>query len=114
MSSTFWKILCAVFLIALPVAVSGCGSSDQAASGGKKTVHVGGTVAVTSTMDPAKEWMGWYAVRYGVGETLFRLDDAMKPQPWLAEKAENVEPTVWRITLKDNVTFSNGTKDDRR
>ena len=110
MSSTFWKILCAVFLIALPVAVSGCGSSDQAASGGKKTVHVGGTVAVTSTMDPAKEWMGWYAVRYGVGETLFRLDDAMKPQPWLAEKAENVEPTVWRITLKDNVTFSNGTK----
>ena len=110
MSSTFWKILCAVFLIALPVAVSGCGSSDQAASGGKKTVHVGGTVAVTSTMDPAKEWMGWYAVRYGVGETLFRLDNEMKAQPWLAEKAENVEPTVWRITLKDNVTFSNGTK----
>ena len=61
-------------------------------------------------MDPAKEWMGWYAVRYGVGETLFRLDDSMKPQPWLAEKAENVEPTVWRITLKDNVTFSNGEK----
>ncbi len=34
----------------------------------------------------------------------------MKPQPWLAEKAENIEPTVWRITLKDNVTFSNGEK----
>ena len=104
------KRLCAAFLIAVPLTVAGCGGSDQPADGGKKIVRVGGTVAVTSSMDPAKEWLGWYAVRYGVGETLFRLDDNMKPQPWLAEKAENVEPTVWRITLKDNVTFSNGEK----
>ena len=103
------KRLCATLLLAVPLAMSGCGGSDQAADS-KKVVRVGGTVAVTSSMDPAKEWMGWYAVRYGVGETLFRLDDSMKPQPWLAEKAENVEPTVWRITLKDNVTFSNGEK----
>jgi len=103
------KRLCAALLLTVPLAMSGCGGSDQAADS-KKIVRVGGTVAVTSSMDPAKEWMGWYAVRYGVGETLFRLDDSMKPQPWLAEKAENVEPTVWRITLKDNVTFSNGEK----
>ena len=103
------KRLCAALLLAVPLTMSGCGGSDQAADS-KKIVRVGGTVAVTSSMDPAKEWMGWYAVRYGVGETLFRLDDSMKPQPWLAEKAENVEPTVWRITLKDNVTFSNGEK----
>lgn len=103
------KRLCAALLLAVPLAVTGCGGSDQAADS-KKIVRVGGTVAVTSSMDPAKEWLGWYTVRYGVGETLFRLDDSMKPQPWLAEKAENVEPTVWRITLKDNVTFSNGEK----
>ena len=75
------KRLCAAFLIAVPLAVTGCGGSDQPADGGKKIVRVGGTVAVTSSMDPAKEWLGWYAVRYGVGETLFRLDDNMKPQP---------------------------------
>ena len=92
------KRLCAALLLAVPLTMSGCGGSDQAADS-KKIVRVGGTVAVTSSMDPAKEWMGWYAVRYGVGETLFRLDDSMKPQPWLAEKAENVEPTVWHITL---------------
>ena len=103
------KRLCAALLLAVPLTMSGCGGSDQAADS-KKIVRVGGTVAVTSSMDPAKEWLGWYTVRYGVGETLFRLDDSMKPQPWLAEKAENVEPTVWRITLKDNVTFSNGEK----
>ena len=105
----FFQILCAALLLALPIAMTGCGSSEQAADT-KKIVRVGGTVAVTSTMNPAKEWNGWYAVRYGVGETLFRLDDEMKPQPWLAEKAENVGPTVWRITLRDNVTFSNGEK----
>ena len=104
-----WQMLFAALMVALPLAMSGCGGTQTAADT-KKVVHVGGTVAVTSTMDPAKEWMGWYAVRYGVGETLFRLDDDMKPQPWLAEKAENVEPTVWRITLRSNVTFSNGEK----
>ena len=24
-------------------------------------------------MDPAKGWDGWYIVRYGVGETLFKV-----------------------------------------
>ena len=111
MKFNFRKALCAALMVALPVALAGCGGSDAPAAGGKKIVHVGGTVAVTSgTMDPAKDWNGWYAVRYGVGETLFRLDNEMKAQPWLAEKAENIEPTVWRITLKDNVTFSNGEK----
>ena len=111
MKLNFRKALCAALMLALPVSLSGCGGADTSADGGKKIVHVGGTVAVTSgTMDPAKEWNGWYAVRYGVGETLFRLDDEMKPQPWLAEKAENLEPTVWRVTLKEGVTFSNGEK----
>jgi len=111
MKFNFRKALCAALMVALPVSLAGCGGSDAPAAGGKKIVHVGGTVAVTSgTMDPAKDWNGWYAVRYGVGETLFRLDNEMKAQPWLAEKAENIEPTVWRITLKDNVTFSNGEK----
>ena len=67
------KRLCAALLLAVPLAMSGCGGSDQAADS-KKIVRVGGTVAVTSSMDPAKEWLGWYAVRYGVGETLFRPD----------------------------------------
>ncbi|EKU72020.1 ABC transporter substrate-binding protein [Selenomonas sp. F0473] len=111
MKFNFRKALCAVLMAAVPLAAAGCGGSDTSADGGKKIVHVGGTVAVsTGTMDPAKEWNGWSAVRYGVGETLFRLDDALQPQPWLAEKAENLEPTVWRITLKEGVTFSNGEK----
>ena len=105
------KRLCAAFLIGVPLAMSGCGGSDQAASDTKKVIHVGGMNAVsTGSIDSGKEWNGWYTVRYGIGETLFRLDEKMNPQPWLAQKAENVEPTVWRITLKDNVTFSNGEK----
>ena len=99
--------LCALALVALSFALLGCGT--QNAADGKKIIRVGGTLDVTdSTMDPAKEWTGWYVLRCGIGETLFRLDDEMRPQPWLAERAENISPTDWRITLKDNVVFSNG------
>ena len=101
--------LCALGLAALSFALLGCGT--QNAANGKKIIHVGGTLDVTdSTMDPAKEWAGWFVLRCGIGETLFRLDDEMRPQPWLAERAENISPTDWRITLKDNVVFSNGEK----
>ena len=36
-------------------------------------------------MDPHEAYQGWSAIRYGVGETLFKFDDAMQPQPWLAK-----------------------------
>ena len=101
--------LCALGLAALSFALLGCGTQNAAT--GKKIIHVGGTLDVTdSTMDPAKEWAGWFVLRCGIGETLFRLDDEMRPQPWLAERAENISPTDWRITLKNNVVFSNGEK----
>ena len=59
-------------------------------------------------MDPAKGWDGWYIVRYGVGETLFKVGDGLKIEPWLAEKFEKIDDLTWKITLKKNVTFSNG------
>ncbi|RKV75416.1 MAG: ABC transporter substrate-binding protein, partial [Streptococcus sp.] len=49
-------------------------------------------------------------VRYGVGETLFKMDDKLEVKPWLAEKIEAVSDLEWKITLKDKVTFQNGEK----
>ncbi len=98
-------LLLVVMVIA--VALSGCGNKKET---GDKTVKVGGTSAVTDTMDPASEWKGWYTVRYGVGETLFKLNKELTPEPWIAEKYENVDDTTWKITIKDGVTFSNGEK----
>lgn len=90
---------------------AGCGGGDKkAAAGGDKTIRVAGTVSVNNSLDPAKGWDGWYIVRYGVGETLFKLGEGLKPEPWLAEKAEKVDDLTWKITLKKDLTFSNGEK----
>ncbi len=48
--------------------------------------------------------------RYGVGETLFKMDDQLEPQPWLAEKIEQPSQLEWKITLRNDVTFQNGEK----
>ena len=56
--------------------------------------------------DPYKA--GWLAVPSGLSETLFRLGDNLKPEPWLANHANQVEPNIWEITLRQDVTFHNG------
>ena len=86
--------------------ISGCGGEKKGE--GDKIVRVAGTVSVSTTMDPAKDWEGWYIVRYGVGETLFRISGNLKVEPWLAESFEKLDDLTWKITLKKNVTFSNG------
>lgn len=75
---------------ACSVFISGCGDDKKAAA--DKIVRVAGTVSVSSSsMDPAKGWDGWYIVRYGVGETLFKVGDGLKIEPWLAEKFEKID-----------------------
>lgn len=94
-------------LTACSLMITGCGGDSKKAD---KTVRIGGTVSVSTTMDPAKGWEGWYTVRYGVGETLFKVGKGLKAEPWLAEKFERLDPLTWKITLKKNLTFSNGEK----
>lgn len=59
-------------------------------------------------LNPRDAYCGWSCLRYGVGETLFRFDDAMTPQPWLATGYEFVDKTHCRIDLREGVTFSSG------
>lgn len=96
-------VLSAVTLIILGLVGCGQTSSD-------KIIRIGGTTVVSSSVDPAKDWEGWYTVRFGVGETLFKLDKDLVPQPWLAAKSEQRDPQTLVITLKDKLTFSNGEK----
>lgn len=98
-------------MMMLSVVLTGCmGDNASSTSTGEKIIRLGGGGAVTASVDPGKDWEGWYTVRYGVGETLFKLDKELIPQPWLAEKVEQRDPLTWAITLRDKVTFSNGEK----
>ena len=46
-----------------------------------------------------KGWDGWYIVRYGVGETPFKVEDGLKIEPWLAEKFEKIDDLTWKKSL---------------
>ena len=59
-------------------------------------------------IDPHNAYSGWACIRYGVGETLFRYTDTMEIEPWLAADWEQADALTWRITLRDNITFSTG------
>jgi len=98
-------------------ALVGCGATAKKetgseSAGGKKVLVFGDTTFNAeneeATIDPHDTYCGWPAVRYGVGETLFKFNDQMELEPWIAESYENVDELTWNITLKDGVTFSNG------
>ncbi|RCV65853.1 peptide/nickel transport system substrate-binding protein [Methanophagales archaeon] len=61
------------------------------------------------TVDPAVGWTGWYVRKAGIYETLFANDENMVLTPELATDYERVSDTEWEISLREGVTFHDGT-----
>ncbi len=59
-------------------------------------------------LNPHDNYSGWSAIRYGVGETLFRFNEAMEIRPWLAAGYEQIDDYTMKIELRDDVVFSSG------
>lgn len=59
-------------------------------------------------VNPHFKYAGWAAMRYGVGETLFRYSNTMQIEPWLATSYELLDPLTWKLTLREGIAFSNG------
>ena len=100
-------------LLAGAIALGGCGQAGKNAGGEK--VFTYGTMAYGVAMEnagtnPHESYCGWSTIRYGIGETLFRFNEKMELEPWIAESFEQVNPFTVKIKIKDNVTFSNGKK----
>ena len=104
----------AVLASVLAAAVfAGCGAGGDKAA--KEKVFTYGTMAYGVAMEnagtnPHVSYNGWSTLRYGIGETLFRFNDKMEPEPWLAESFEQVDDYTVKIKLRDDVVFSNGKK----
>ena len=63
----------------------------------------------SSVPDPRARQNGWLSNRAGVSETLLGLGYDMTMQPRLAESFENISPTEWKLILRANVRFHDGT-----
>lgn len=108
------KLLTALLAAALGISLlAGCGkSADKKQSAEGKTFTYAtmayGVAMGNAGLNPHQTYSGWSAVRYGVGETLFRFNSAMELEPWLASGYERLDDYTIKITLKPNVVFSNG------
>ena len=92
------------------VVVLSAGSAACAEEG--KHLTAGATTGFfgAESLDPAYNWDSWIMSIYGITENLFRLNNNFEPQPWLCESWENTDDLTWVLTLRDDVTFSNGNK----
>ena len=91
-----------IFIIAF--LLMGCSQRNQK----KEKVFTMGTEEFSKGIDPSNEWDGWYTMRYGIGETLFSLDENLHPQPWLASGYRAISANIWEIDLKSGILFSDG------
>ena len=119
MKRTTKKILTLGMTAALATgALAGCGSSGSgngtaAQSGsadGEKVLTFGCQNYGDGLVDPTNQTnAAWNCMRYGVGEALFRFNDNMEVEPWLAESYEvSDDHLTWTIKLKDGIKFSDG------
>ena len=97
-----------IFGAALAAAVMGSSAGAQ-----EEKSFVYGTTGYSEEMgdaglNPHDNYSGWSAIRYGVGETLFKYNDNMEVEPWLATDYEFIDDTTVEITLRDGVQFSSG------
>ena len=97
---------------AASLAVSSGGLAAQAASLAQGTT--GGELIVGATQDgyrnePNRANIGMYPLNPNVFESLVRLTPDYQVEPLLAETWEFVEPNTWRFTLRQGVTFHDGT-----
>ena len=102
-------------IIAASALMTGCGGDNKSAD--DKSTFTYGTVAYGVAMenvgtDPHESYSGWSTIRYGIGETLFKFNEHMRLEAWIAESFEQIDDFTIRIKIKDNVTFSNGKKVD--
>ncbi len=82
--------------------------SNEAANNEEKSVTLLFSFA-SKTIDPHQDWMG---VRAGIAETLVKVDENLEIQPWVAENWEQIDPTTWKFTIRNGVTFHDGTPVD--
>lgn len=105
------KIYCLALIIMIASLIAGCGSKS-ASNDGEKVFNYGTTaygIDMHNTgLNPHSDYSGWSAVRYGVGETLFKFNNNMEIEPWLAKSYERLDDYTIKITLKDNIKFSSG------
>lgn len=102
------KIVALVCVLALVVcAFAGCGGKDDSVA--STEFVIGSNGALSAGLDPSIEYDGWETMRWGIGETLYVLDENLAPQPCLASDYDiSPDQLTWTFVINDGITFHNG------
>jgi peptide/nickel transport system substrate-binding protein len=65
-----------------------------------------------TSLDADVGFAGYSLMSYGVAEALMRVTPDMHVVPWLASSLDQVDDLTWRATIRDDVTFWDGTPVD--
>ena len=105
MKKRITAMLLAMLLVMAMVAASPAYADDE------KVLTFGVQMYSDGLINPASQInCAWNCMRFGISEALFKFNDNMEVEPWLAESSEaNEDSTVWTIKIRDGVKFSNGT-----
>ena len=110
----YLAVLLAVVLLSA-AALAACGNNEipnEAAQGRAAEAEKQVTVIrnfKTASLDPHNSWE---TLRAGIVETLVRMDENLEVKPWLAAKWEAADDVTWVFTIREGVTFHDGTKLD--
>ena len=65
-------------------------SGETTTDGERADLVLGATTGFfgAESLDVAYNWDGWIMSIYGISENLYRLDENIEPQPWIAESVE--------------------------
>ena len=117
----------ALALVCVLVLLTGCGGSAQSSSQSSAqsstaeeagtsetaaepvTIHIG-SGQTAQTLDVNNAYDGWYLIRFGLCQTLTKMNEDMTISGWLVEDdySANEDNTVWTFHIKEGVKFSNG------
>ncbi|MGE3796071.1 MAG: ABC transporter substrate-binding protein [Dehalococcoidia bacterium] len=65
-----------------------------------------------AALDPDSGTASFNLMALGVAESLMRYTPTLQVEPWLAKGLERIDDLTWRVTLRDDATFWDGTKVD--
>src|SRR5215217_2087569 len=99
------------------LAAAGCGMGDNGGGGGANAEGGGGHLVYTEQFGPVAGWAtetndAHTLSRVGCLETLVKFTNEGELEPMLATEWNQVEPTTWEFTLRDDVKFQDGTPMD--
>lgn len=97
--------LCAVLATS---ALAGCFAGQGSTSGGADRLRVAVLMTPAAGLSPLSD-DAFTLSRLAIAETLVQLDDAGDAQPMLATAWTRVDGTTWRFTLRQGVSFHDGT-----